>query len=328
MLSTCRITAEAVENPEGVIALSNENKRRPAKRKRKKNKQNVIIFVLAAAIIAVALFTVITAARLGRGERAETTTKATVTAAQTTGETAESRSEEQDSKAGEQQMTQASIENNVTSGSETTAETTSQPKKSESGRIIVDPEKVSWNLLVVSLTREIPEGYSPEVVEVVNSGHDLDKRVAPYYEEMYYAAKKEGIILTPFSGNRSYERQRINYNNLTETYMAQYGLDRAEAQKKAATVILPPGTSEHNIGLAMDICNVYDSFADSDEYAWLMENAYKYGFILRYPKGKEDVTGIVFEPWHWRYVGVEYAKKIRDSGLCLEEYLDSVGIEY
>lgn len=219
-----------------------------------------------------------------------------------------------------------SVENNVTSAS--TTEKKSEARLSESGRIIVDIDSVPWNLIVVSMEREIPEGYDPETREIFDTGYELDARVTPYYEKMYLAGKKDGVTLTPFSGHRSYERQRINYNNLTETYMARYGLDREAAAKKAASVILPPGTSEHNIGLAMDICNTYDSFADSAEYAWLMENAYKYGFILRYPKEKEAVTGIVYEPWHWRFVGVEYAKKIKDSGLCLEEYLDSVGIRY
>lgn len=299
------------------------------KRKKKKSRQDVVILFLSVAIVAVVLFTaVIVAVSRKRDESPATSAQTTASRAETTEEKTK-QNEETESK------TALTAENNIPTESKTseTSEstdtaTTAKPKKSESGRIIVDTDAVEWNLIVVSLTREIPEGYKPEVVEVVNSGHDLDKRVAPYYEKMYYAAKKEGIILTPFSGNRSYERQRINYNNLTETYMARYGLDRKAAQKKAATVILPPGTSEHNIGLAMDICNTYDSFANSKEYAWLTKNAYKYGFILRYPKGKEDVTGIVYEPWHWRFVGTEYAKKIRDSGLCLEEYLDSVGIAY
>lgn len=299
------------------------------KRKKKKSRQDVVILLLSVAIVAVVLFTAITAAvSRKRDENSSAPVQTTASLAETTEEKTK-QNEVTESK------TALAAENNIPTESKTSAAskstdstTAAKPKKSESGRIIVDTDAVEWNLIVVSLTREIPEGYKPEVVEVVNSGHDLDKRVAPYYEKMYYAAKKEGIILTPFSGNRSYERQRINYNNLTETYMTRYGIDRKAAQKKAATVILPPGTSEHNIGLAMDICNTYDSFANSKEYAWLTKNAYKYGFILRYPKGKEDVTGIVYEPWHWRFVGIEYAKKIRDSGLCLEEYLDSVGIRY
>ena len=137
---------------------------------------------------------------------------------------------------------------------------------------------------------------------------------------MYTAAKEDGIILTPYSAYRSYERQKINYENLTDTYMTRYGISREEAAKKAATVILPPGTSEHNLGLAVDICNTLDSFAESKEYKWLTEHAHEYGFILRYTAEKQSITNIVPEPWHWRFVGVEYAKEIRDSGLCLEEW--------
>ncbi len=199
---------------------------------------------------------------------------------------------------------------------------------SSSGRIIVNPEQEDWNLVVVNSGREMPEGYKPKLKEILGCGKYLDYRVAPHYEDMYYAAKKDGITLTPYSAYRSYERQSNNYKHLTDTYMSQYNLSRKEAAKKAATVILPPGTSEHNLGLAMDICNTYDSFADSKEYAWLQKHAHEYGFILRYTAEKQPITGIVPEPWHWRYVGVEYAKKIKDSGLCLEEYLDSVGIAY
>ena len=198
----------------------------------------------------------------------------------------------------------------------------------DTGRFIVEVTDDNWQLVVVSGTREFPESYEPNLDEIFDTGKYLDARVAPHYEEMYTAAKQDGIILTPYSAYRSYERQKNNYNHLTETYMADYHLSREDAAKKAATVILPPGTSEHNLGLCMDICNVYDSFVNQKEYSWLTENAYKYGFILRYPKGKEDVTGIVFEPWHWRYVGVEWAKQIRDSGLCLEEFLDQQGIAY
>ncbi len=198
----------------------------------------------------------------------------------------------------------------------------------DTGRIIVEVNDSNWQLIVVNGTREFPATYEPELDEIFDTGKYLDARVAPHYEEMYTAAKKDGIILTPYSAYRSYERQKNNYNHLTETYMSDYHLSREDAAKKAATVILPPGTSEHNLGLCMDICNVYDSFVNQKEYTWLTENAYRFGFILRYPKGKEDVTGIVFEPWHWRYVGVEWAKQIRDSGLCLEEFLDQQGIAY
>lgn len=205
---------------------------------------------------------------------------------------------------------------------------TSEPKISDSGRIIVNTEREDWNLIVVNSSREIPEGFVPKLKEILGCGKYLDERVAPYYEKMYYAAKKDGIILTPYSAYRSYERQKINYENLTNTYMSRYNISKKEAAEKAATVILPPGTSEHNLGLAMDICNTYDSFANTKEYEWLTKNAHKYGFILRYTAEKQSITGIVPEPWHWRFVGVEYAEEIKNSGLCLEEWLDSKGIAY
>lgn len=217
----------------------------------------------------------------------------------------------------------------TTAEAETTeAETTAVKTNSETGRIIVNPEQELWNLVVVNMGREMPSGYKPELSEILSTGYYMDARVVPFYEKMYKAAKEEGIILTPYSGYRSYERQERNYKNLTEQYMSQYSLSRKEAAKKAASVILPPGTSEHNLGLAMDICNTKNSFANTKEYKWLTENAHKYGFILRYTADKMNITGIVDEPWHWRYVGVEYAEEIKNSGLCLEEYLDMKGISY
>lgn len=205
---------------------------------------------------------------------------------------------------------------------------TEKVKYSKSGRIVIDTEGQDWRLLVVNSTREFPRSYSPSVSYVLNSGTRLDERVTPYYVKMYNAAKKDGVYLTPYSGYRSYAHQEWNYNNLTEVYMNQFGLNRAAAAKKAATVILPPGTSEHNLGLAMDICNTLSSFENTSEYAWLCKNAHKYGFILRYPKKDTKTTGVMFEPWHWRFVGIQNAKAIKKSGLCLEKWLDSAGIVY
>ena len=201
-------------------------------------------------------------------------------------------------------------------------------KYSKAGRIIIDTEGQDWRLLVVNSTREFSQSYSPEVSYVMDSGTRLDKRVTPYYIKMYRAAKKDKVTLTPYSGYRSYAHQQWNYNNLTQVYMNQYGLSRSDAAKKAATVILPPGTSEHNLGLAMDICNTLNSFENSKEFKWLCKNAQNYGFILRYPKGKQNITGVVYEPWHWRFVGIENAKKIKKSGLCLEQYLKKNKIAY
>lgn len=184
-------------------------------------------------------------------------------------------------------------------------------------------------MVVVNKNREFRKSYAPSLSPAIpGSEVMLDSRVAPYYTKMYNAAKKDGVYLTPFSGHRRYSTQEKNYNNLTREYMSEYGLSQKKAAEKAATVTLPPGTSEHSLGLAMDICNVRDSFVNSKEFKWLSKHAQDYGFILRYPKGKQSVTGVTFEPWHWRFVGIENAKKIKASGLCLEEYYNSMKIEY
>ncbi|MBO4342131.1 MAG: M15 family metallopeptidase [Clostridia bacterium] len=180
-----------------------------------------------------------------------------------------------------------------------------------------------WTLILVNRDYILPEDYVPKLAYSVEGDTDskkLDYRVAPHYNEMYKAAKADGIILDTVSGYRSYSLQKTNFENKIAKYENQ-GYGRAEATRMAAKIILPPGTSEHNAGLAMDICSLEQSFENSKEFRWLMKNAERFGFILRYPKDKQDITEIIYEPWHWRYVGVENAKKINASGLCLEEYL-------
>ena len=180
-----------------------------------------------------------------------------------------------------------------------------------------------WRMILVNRDYILPDGYKPELENAVDSGYGdiyLDERVAPYYNEMYKAAYADGIHLIPISGYRSVERQKNNFERKINTYI-DAGYSKVEATQKAATIILPPGTSEHNAGLAMDICSLEQNFEDTKEFKWLCENAADYGFILRYPEDKQDVTKIIYEPWHWRYVGVEAAQAMKASGECLEEYL-------
>ena len=179
-----------------------------------------------------------------------------------------------------------------------------------------------WKLLLVNRDYSLPANYLNNVsrVYVCNSSERLDSRVAGFYEKMFNAAAKEGIYLTPCSGYRSYDLQKRNFENRI-TNNINYGYSKVNATIEASKVILPPGTSEHNAGLAMDIVSVQDSFENSSQFKWLSSHAQDYGFILRYPKNKQDITKIVYEPWHWRYVGVDAAKAMKSSGQCLEEYL-------
>ncbi len=176
---------------------------------------------------------------------------------------------------------------------------------------------------IVNSYYSLPADYNPTLAEAVpGSGIYLDYRVAPYYQQMYDAALADGITLTPISGYRSYEHQQKNFEARIKENM-DAGMDKTEAAKEAATVIMLPGSSEHNAGLAMDICSLAQSFENYTEFEWLDQHAAEYGFILRYPKDEKSkaITGVIYEPWHYRFVGVEAAKEIKERGITLEEYL-------
>lgn len=177
--------------------------------------------------------------------------------------------------------------------------------------------------LLVNGDYQLPEDYKPTLAEAVKgSGVMLDYRVAPYYQNMYDAALEDDITLTPVSGYRSLERQKNNFEARIEEYMND-GMEKKEATVEAAKIIMLPGSSEHNAGLAMDIGSLSESFENTDAFEWLSQHAAEYGFILRYPKAEEKkaITKVVYEPWHYRYVGVEAAEEINRKGITLEEYL-------
>ena len=185
-------------------------------------------------------------------------------------------------------------------------------------------DTASWKLICLNRNRYVGSDVEDEISlsYVADSGERMDSRAAAAYEDMYDAAASEGIYLTPCSGYRSYSTQKRLYNEFYYDYLDQ-GYSEKEAHDLTSRRRNPPGSSEHNIGICMDIICASSSanFQSTDEYAWLTENAADYGFILRYPEDKVDITGVKFEPWHWRYVGAENASKIKASGLCLEEYL-------
>ncbi len=183
---------------------------------------------------------------------------------------------------------------------------------------------VDFNLILLNRNYRLPNGYTPKLSPAI-SGSDikLDYRVAPHYQRMYNAARANGITLKPVSGYRSFAKQKSNFENRIKMYMKD-GLNKVDATVKASRIVLLPGTSEHNAGLAMDICSLKVSFENTKEFAWLQEHAHEYGFIMRYPKDKTHITNITYEPWHYRYVGVEVAAKLKESGQVLEEYLGKV----
>jgi D-alanyl-D-alanine carboxypeptidase len=182
-------------------------------------------------------------------------------------------------------------------------------------------------LILVNPWNALPSTYSVSLVEIENE-QSVDKRCVSKLEEMLKDCRLAGCSPFICSSYRSYEKQERLYNNKVNKLMAK-GYSESEAKKEAATVNAVPGTSEHQLGLAVDIVDKnYQELDEEQEdtavQKWLMENSWKYGFILRYPNEKSEITGIIYEPWHYRYVGKEAAKEIYESGMCLEEYLESL----
>ena len=181
-------------------------------------------------------------------------------------------------------------------------------------------------MILVSRAHKMPEDYPVETKECGSAtaiNKTLQTEAADAFLAMQAAAAKDGVDVRMQSGYRSVSYQKKLYNDKTQYYRNK-GLSEAAAREKAATIVNPPGCSEHNCGLAADLnspehTTLDTGFADTAAFRWLCENAEQYGFILRYPKEAESVTGITYEPWHWRYVGAENAALLNQSGLCLED---------
>ena len=176
-----------------------------------------------------------------------------------------------------------------------------------------------WNLILVNKNHKIQYNYSPELIELSN-GEKVDARIYPDLQKMFDDARAAGLQLFVRDGYRTGDEQKAIMNDKIAAYETE-GYSKKEAKALAKTYVAEPGTSEHELGLSVDI-NAESSGASQDAvYEWLDENAYKYGFIKRYPADKTDITGIDNEPWHYRYVGYEAAKEMKEQNLCLEEYL-------
>lgn len=183
---------------------------------------------------------------------------------------------------------------------------------------------IPWNMTLVNAENPMQEGYVPELAEVEN-GYSVDARIAEDLNAMLAAARADGCQPQICSAYRSVEKQVQVFNDTVNSWISQ-GSSFWDAYQRTTQEVALPGTSEHGIGLAVDI--VSSQYAELDakqaetmEAQWLQEHCYEYGFILRYPPEKQSLTGIIYEPWHYRYVGREMAQKIKESGLTLEEYL-------
>ena len=183
-------------------------------------------------------------------------------------------------------------------------------------------------LLLVNPWTPLPEDFVPGELVPVQNDQAVDARAYPDLQDMLQDMSQAGLSPLICSSYRSQERQQELYDNKVQRVMAE-GVSREAAQAEAARWVARPGTSEHQTGLAVDIVSLSNQMLDetqesTPEFQWLAENAWKYGFILRYPNDKSEKTGIAYEPWHFRFVGKEAAEEMHDLGLCLEEYLESL----
>ena len=210
----------------------------------------------------------------------------------------------------------SSSENSLKSGEISKTES-SQSQRVDPADLVLQEQSSDWRLLLVNPQNPMPEGYTVNVVEYDDV--EMDERICDAYKEMQRDAHENGYTLWISSAYRSVEKQQDLLDAEVSRHMREDGLSEEEALEKALQTMTVPGYSEHNTGLAIDLNGV--TAIEDEEYEWLCRHAADYGFILRYPQGKEAVTGIQFEAWHFRYVGQEHAQYMVQHDMCLEEYI-------
>lgn len=183
-------------------------------------------------------------------------------------------------------------------------------------------DETTWCLILVNKWNDIPDNYEVDLTELAN-GQSVDTRIYPALREMLDTARSANVYPMVVSGYRTAEKQQnLLYEKIAD-YKAE-GYSDTVAITKAEAWVAVPGTSEHQLGIAVDI-NA-DGIRSTGEavYEWLNQNSYKFGFVRRYPADKTEITGVIDEPWHYRYVGVDAATEIYNQGICLEEYLNQI----
>lgn len=180
-------------------------------------------------------------------------------------------------------------------------------------------------MTLVNSSHKLDQSYVETIpLTQLKNGQSIDSRCYPELQQMMDDCRAQGYSPIICSSYRTHEKQQELFNQQVQVYMND-GMDRQKAEAKTAKSVAVPGTSEHELGLAVDITDIAEQkivsgMEEQPVQQWLMKNCWKYGFILRYPEDKADITGIVYEPWHYRYVGKEAAKYIYDKQITLEEY--------
>ena len=308
-----------------------------AKRRRRKNLRGYTLMALCFLALVAAIFFGVKAALNAFGDKdvPENPIGGTEIVESTEGEennteenTAEENADENSENTADENGDETVAEENT--ASENVAE---EPENTETSAPASEKPDQSWSTMLVNQWSYMPEGYVPEVRAIVYEGvspanNKFDVRAAEALEQMLADARAAGYNMYLVSAYRTHEYQINLYNRKVNEYLNK-GYDDATARSEASQWVAIPGTSEHCIGLAADIvsstwynynADLTHDFENTEHFDWLYNHCAEYGFILRYPKGKESITGITYEPWHYRYVGTAAAKYIMENGITLEEF--------
>lgn len=281
--------------------------RQKMRKKRRQRRRRRLLLLAVVVVVAIALLLFLLFKGIGAGGKEQ------------------SSSVQQSSSAAQSQSQPAQDAGSSSSQPQSGSAPASSPASSPDSSVQLTGSLDDWRLILANKNSPLPEDYSPELVTLADSSLQMQTEAAAAFDEMRQAANATGLHLMACSTYRSVERQTELYEAEVQKWIDK-GYADADAREKAATVVMIPGCSEHNTGLAVDVGSVTNQRVEQDfenepEFDWLQEHAAEYGFILRYPSDKQAITGVSYEPWHYRYVGVENAKAIKESGLCLEEYL-------
>lgn len=258
------------------------------------------------------------------GSSSETSQSSSVSSSQQSSSSEVSSSEETSSE-------ESSSEQSSEAEEESSSSEESSSEESSSQQTTTSNTASSWNLILVNRANPLPDDFTVDLVDITGQ-YKFDSRAADALKQMLADAEAAGQPMVLRSTYRTKARSEELYTAKVQEFVNN-GYSQEDAENEAAKWIAPAGTSEHHTGLAADIVSAeydadnWDLVEDFEDYAgfeWLYENCANYGFILRYPKDKQEITKITYEPWHYRYVGVEAAKEIMSKGLCLEEYIDLI----
>lgn len=298
------------------------------RRKKKPRNEKIWICVAVCVVAALLIFAIVKMIAKKKpqngGDDLSSVSSVSVESGGQSAETSSEISEEGQPSDGESSAAESSEQADSKSPSSSSGGSSAAAGASTAPAASVSAETGDWMLRLASVAHPLPEGFvQPSVTSIDSQGREIDSRIVGAYNSLVNAAKADGINLYPISAFRPHSTQVSLFNARVERARNEgYSDPVAEAARHVAK----PGTSEHELGLAIDFNSVdEENFKNTAEAKWLAAHCAEYGFVIRYPEDKESVTGIIYEPWHVRYVGTENAKRMTELNMCLEEYVDYVG---